>query len=98
MAKASEIIRKIKADEEAKAKPKDCPDGKCEGEKKEEEQALPFEEEDFWEAMDMLNSSKNCMRWVLKHCDDGLTISRRRMLEELCDDIGHFSSLFLLEE
>ena len=67
----------------------------CTTEESEEEECC-YDDDDFWEAIDLLETSRKSMRAVLRLNED-LTQSRRRLLENLCDDISVFVGHFVDE-
>ena len=58
----------------------------------EEADAL-YEDDDFWEAVDLLETCAKTMKAVLKYGAVGP--ARRRLMENLCDDIGVFVAEFI---
>lgn len=54
-------------------------------------------EETFWEAVDLLESASKSMRAVLRDCQD-LSIGRRKLLLNLCDDIKLFLDDFVIQD
>jgi hypothetical protein len=63
----------------------------------EEQIGMPFEEDDFWEAIDFLQTCHKCNVAVLKYAD-GLSGGRRKLIENLNDDIARFVGMFVVEE
>jgi hypothetical protein len=55
-----------------------------------------FEEDDLWEAIDFLQSCRKCNMAVLKYAE-GLSGGRRRIIENLNEDIRTFVANFVEE-
>jgi hypothetical protein len=56
-----------------------------------------FNDDDFWEAIDLLESAKKSVDAVLRYAE-GLTQGREKILKNLSDDIGVFVSHFVETE
>lgn len=56
---------------------------------------LVFDDEDFWEAIDLMEGARKQMRGVLLQWKD-IPPGRRNLLQRCCDDLGHFVSEFLV--
>ena len=55
-----------------------------------------YDDEDFYTAIDLLETSRNCMKSALKY--GTLNQARRHIMISLCDDIGNFLADFITED
>ena len=67
-----------------------CASGTCDG----EESGELYDEEDFWEALDLLETSRKFISQMLKYGND-IGAVRRHLGQNLCDDIGQFIGTFI---
>lgn len=58
-----------------------------------EEEDAGYSDEDFWEAIDLLETSRKSMLVVLKYAE--ITAGRRTLMNNLCDDIKQFLDFFV---
>jgi hypothetical protein len=66
----------------------------AEGEEEETSSGTVFDEEDFFEAIDIMETAKLHLEAVLKFSKD-LTPHRRRLMKTHCDDIDQFVDMFI---
>jgi len=59
----------------------------------EEEDAISYDDEDFWEAVDLLTLSRRILRSAAKYGD--MTIGRKKHIEGHCDDLKQFLDNFI---
>jgi len=85
--KSSDVI------EELTKPPTVCPDGLCGEAEEEDDDEIEYEDEDFLEAIDLLETARKSIQRVLKYEEVGE--GRRRVLNNLCDDIGQFLAYFV---
>jgi len=90
--KSSDLLKELMT-------PPVCSDGTCSGETEEEESETEglYDDEDFWEAIDLLETSRKAILTTLKRLKDSpdLTNARRQILNNHCDDIAQFLSFFI---
>ena len=67
-----------------------------EPEPEEVEAEYTFDDDDFWDAIDLLETSYKTLRMVLMFCDD-LSPHRRRLIENHMADIQIFTGEFPLD-
>ena len=51
-----------------------------------------FDDEDLWEAIDLIETSVKMMRGLVKHCR--MAPQRKNLVEKHCDDLQQFIELF----
>lgn len=54
-----------------------------------------YEDDDFWEAIDLLETCRKSLLAVLRYNGDDLNMGRNRLLNNLSDDIGMFLGHFV---
>jgi hypothetical protein len=59
-----------------------------------EDDDIPYDDVDFWEAIDILETCRKTFKVLLRN-GDGMSPARRRLVENLRDDIGQFVGTFL---
>ena len=87
--KTSDLIRKLDV-----PPPLDvvCEEFVVEGEETTETE---YDDSDFWEALDLLETCRKSFDHILRYADTGLTHGRKKLIKNLSDDIGQFIGLFI---
>jgi len=59
----------------------------------EDEDAISYDDEDFWEAIDLLSLSRRILRSAAKY--GNITAGRKKHIESHCDDLKQFLDNFI---
>lgn len=58
-------------------------------------EAEEYDDDDFWEALDLLETCRKVVKNIIDRHQDDLTVGRSRIIHNLADDIGVFLSHFI---